>query len=90
MSSCYFKDASGNVVPAHYKTPITDSTRRKVIQYSYHQNTDTSDVVRGHGTHVCGTVAGNIDNSDLYSSMFQFDDIYLDIVHDYLLWTTII
>eukprot|EP00604_Paraphysomonas_vestita_P003992 CAMPEP_0174823980 /NCGR_PEP_ID=MMETSP1107-20130205/29499_1 /TAXON_ID=36770 /ORGANISM="Paraphysomonas vestita, Strain GFlagA" /LENGTH=234 /DNA_ID=CAMNT_0016048927 /DNA_START=90 /DNA_END=791 /DNA_ORIENTATION=- len=34
-------------------------SRRKVVQYSRLSSADTSDVTEGHGTHVCGTVAGD-------------------------------
>lgn len=88
MSSCYFKDKSGNILPAHYKTPITDGSKRKVVQYSYHQNSDSSDVIRGHGTHVCGTIAGYIENSDIYSSTLQltfcFKIVYLLITPTFI------
>lgn len=44
-------------------SPIVDMNRRKVVQYSHLSAADTSDVNQGHGTHVCGTVAGNNQQS---------------------------
>ena len=36
-----------------------DMTRRKVIQYVYDSQTDGSDNLGGHGTHVSGSIVGN-------------------------------
>ncbi len=68
MKSCYFNDPTGNVNPSLYSAPITDASRRKVVQYCYTTSSDAFDLVTGHGTHTCGTAAGSIVNGDLYTS----------------------
>lgn len=56
--SCYFYDSTGLVTRSMYNYPVFNLSKRKVVQYSRLAETDTSDVPSGHGTHVCGTVAG--------------------------------
>jgi len=74
MQSCFFKDNGGNVSPSLYTDPKTQSGKRKVVQYCHTQQSDTTDVSRGHGTHVAGTVAGKIANANLYTDG-QFDGV---------------
>jgi subtilisin family serine protease len=59
MTSCYFFDPTGFVSFSENTAPKFDQSRRKVVQYLHFSDSDTSDVVGGHGTHVCGTVAGS-------------------------------
>lgn len=42
-----------------YKSPKHDWSQRKVVQFTYLPEADKTDVPNGHGTHVCGTVAGS-------------------------------
>ncbi|KAL7576651.1 hypothetical protein ACA910_005584 [Epithemia clementina (nom. ined.)] len=51
LDNCYFRDDA----PMPFGTSF-DLTRRKVVQYVDHVNSGES--VNGHGTHVCGTIAG--------------------------------
>ena len=56
--SCFFIDDSETKTPRSSKeTPQAYPERRKVIQYVNHA--DGRDDPEGHGTHVCGSVAGN-------------------------------
>lgn len=57
-SSCYFYDVAGFASRTTLSTAKPDFTKRKVVQYTYLPEADVSDVNDGHGTHVCGTVAG--------------------------------
>ena len=64
QKSCYFSDENGPVETCVSGDPVTDKKKRKVIQYTVFG--DDEDVKNGHGTHVCGTVAGN-NQEDLYT-----------------------
>jgi subtilisin family serine protease len=56
--SCYFHDDAKGLVPrTTAETAYFDSTRRKVVQYVSYSGSQ-GDSVRGHGSHVAGTVAG--------------------------------
>ena len=63
QKSCYFADKSGPVKTCKSGDPVTDKSKRKVVQYTVFG--DDEDVKNGHGTHVCGTVAGN-NEKNLY------------------------
>lgn len=66
LSSCYFLDTSGNVPFSSCFNAVYDSTKRKVIEYTYLDGySDTIDEVGGHGTHVAGTIVGNIQGADI-------------------------
>jgi len=65
-SSCYFNDKTGRVFRSKINQPIYDRARRKVIMYASALNTDDSDEAGGHGTHVCGTVAGNDNDKYIF------------------------
>lgn len=68
--SCYFKDISGMVSRSNKNSPVVDMSRRKVVQYIYSSQTDTGDSPSGHGTHVCGIVAGSIQNGNLFAGKY--------------------
>ena len=54
---CYFHDAAkGRVQRSAWDAPVTDMGQRKVVQYV--SFVDGGDFVEGHGTHVCGSIAG--------------------------------
>ena len=57
--SCYFISSTTRVKKSLVGAPVLDITQRKIVQYTYLSSTDTVDTVGGHGTHVCGIVAGN-------------------------------
>ena len=69
MQSCYFKDDSGNVAYSSFESPITDHTRRRVVQYCHTSASDNRDVVGGHGTHVAGPAAGQMHHGQIFSGM---------------------
>jgi subtilisin family serine protease len=66
--SCFFRNDDGSIVArSTFYSPTFDLTKRKVIQYINYA--DSSDTEGGHGTHVCGTIAGNI--TDTASSLYK-------------------
>ncbi len=86
VTSCYFSDPSGKVVaPSDISSPKTDTSVRKVVQYTYCMNkqcnSDTSDKSAGHGTHVSGTAVGSILGADLSTSKYLS---CLHLVNEYL------
>jgi subtilisin family serine protease len=61
-----------------YDSPTTDLSRRKIVQYIKRSDSDDSfgyDYANGHGTHVAGTVAGSISDSDSRSFTENFSGI---------------
>ncbi len=68
LSHCFFYDAKGMVAKAASPSTKFDNSFRKVIQYTYPSGGDRDDSAGGHGTHVCGTVAGNPLNADTTTS----------------------
>ena len=62
VQSTFFYDAQHSV---RYNTKKLDPNHRKVALYVPFANKQES-VTAGHGTHVCGTIAGN-SNNDLNS-----------------------
>ena len=85
-SSCYFIDTSQktDIKRSSINDPYVDFSRRKVVQYSHLKNTDTEDLTAGHGTHVCGTVAGYnrkpLSGDGKYSGVAPYAKIaFLDI-----------
>jgi hypothetical protein len=72
LTSCYFSDSNGKVPFSSVYSPVFNTSYRKVIQYTYLVNyTDTMDEVEGHGTHVCGTIVGNLLGGDITTSKFD-------------------
>lgn len=54
MNSCFFSDDTGNVAVTTQTAAAFDLTRRKVVQYVASTGGDSTDLARGHGTHVAG------------------------------------
>lgn len=74
LKSCYFRD-SESLGPFEFGEMVQPS-RRKVIQYVNY--VDESDYENGHGTHVCGTIAGRksedgINETDGFVDGIAFD-----------------
>ena len=70
-TSCYFSDPYRKVNKTSTKWAKPDIRLRKVLQYTYGSGGDKFDVVGGHGTHVCGTVAGNSYDSTTGASLYS-------------------
>jgi subtilisin family serine protease len=69
--SCFFYDDSKKYTSPHVTRStivsfVIEANRRKVIQYV--ANADGFDDRLGHGTHVCGSIAGNSLNEDFKAS----------------------
>lgn len=71
VNSCYFFDKAGRVPPSQPNAPVFNSRLRKVIGYIYNSCGDQTDTSEGHGTHVSGTVAGYLTDSDLSAGMLH-------------------
>lgn len=71
-SSCYFYDEMTGLIP---RTLISatkkDWSKRKVVQFTYLPEADVTDVKNGHGTHVCGIVAGSNLGSASEGSLYN-------------------
>ena len=67
LDQCHrmFANTDGSIMTASsYKSPTVDYTKRKVIQYiNYEDDYDTS---AGHGTHIAGTLVGDITSDSSY------------------------
>jgi hypothetical protein len=64
--SCFFANSDFSLVArSSYRNPKYDLSKRVVIQYIDYAN--SADVSNGHGTHVCGTVAGSVSTTDNYN-----------------------
>jgi hypothetical protein len=71
-SSCYFYDDDLGFAPRTFVSKAQkDWARRKVVQFTYLPEADIIDVKDGHGTHVCGTVAGANTGSANEGSMYD-------------------
>ena len=59
-TSCYFANYSKPpIAKTLISNPKPDLSNSKVAQYVYVPSGETQDNVRGHGTHVCGVLAGS-------------------------------
>jgi hypothetical protein len=73
---CFFSDRSS------FYSPTFDLTKRKVVQYINFANDE--DTLEGHGSHVCGTVAGaslssnTVDNGHAEGAKIAFFDMSID------------
>lgn len=93
VNSCFFRDSNGRVSPSNLQKPNTDKSKRKVIQYSYNGENgagDTNDLEGGHGTHVSGTIVGNIEGADISSGNAIYNGVapnaklvFIDLSTDY-------
>lgn len=64
--SCFFQNSDLSFVErSSYRNPKYDLTKRVVVQYINYA--DSSDVILGHGTHVCGTIAGSTTTTVNYN-----------------------
>lgn len=62
-------------------SPVTDTTKRKVVQYISADTSDSSfgyDYAGGHGTHVAGTIAGKNDDGAGDPVTVVSEDYYSD------------
>ena len=58
-NSCYFSSSGyENVASSTYLSPLVDLLQRKVVSYVAYGDAEDD---TGHGTHVCGTLAGSIE-----------------------------
>jgi hypothetical protein len=95
-ASCFFRQENSaayltgslntnyQVTRSGYSSPITDKTRRKVVQYLMRDTSNSDyaqDYASGHGSHCAGTVAGYIPNDG--SAQDPDDDYYNNCV-DYI------
>eukprot|EP01041_Mallomonas_annulata_P002618 gene2618-5114_t len=78
-TSCYFRDPYRKVNKTLINYAKADYRLRKIIQYTFVSGADALDDVGGHGTHICGIVAGNsygIDPTDsLYSANGKYSGV---------------
>ena len=71
-SSCYFYDEeTGLIRRTLLSAAKKDWSKRKVVQFTYLAEADVTDVKNGHGTHVCGTVAGSNLGSASEGSLYN-------------------
>ncbi|CAM9757487.1 unnamed protein product [Phaeothamnion confervicola] len=64
ISHCDFRESDGSSVAASsWSSPVTDLSRRKVVQYI--SFVDGYDAAGGHGTHVAGTLVGDNPAADI-------------------------
>ena len=63
-NSCFFRDSyHGKVIKSSIDNPQVDHKNRKIVEYiTYSDN--YGDVEAGHGSHVCGTIAGSCMQND--------------------------
>lgn len=77
VQSCFFYDPTGNIAANSIFSPVTNRNLRKIIQYSYLPGCgDNGDIQGGHGTHVCGTIAGNNLNNDITQGILYVSYLY--------------
>lgn len=64
--SCFFENSDSSLVArSSYRNPTYDLSKRVVVQYINFAN--SGDVYNGHGTHVCGTIAGSFSSTVNYN-----------------------
>jgi hypothetical protein len=64
--SCFFSNTDSSLVTrSSYKNPKYDLSKRVVIQYIDYAN--GGDETQGHGSHVCGTIAGSTSTTINYN-----------------------
>ena len=64
VDSCFFWDSNGGSRPGPPLAPVKSTTHRKIVSYQGGHGAgtgDASDGVRGHGTHVVGSIVGSVD-----------------------------
>ena len=67
-NSCYFIDkVHGPVIKSSIEDPVIDTNNRKIVEYITYSG-DSDDVSQGHGSHVCGSIAGYCEPSENQAS----------------------
>ena len=63
-NSCFFIDkVYGKAMKSSIENPKVDHKNRKIVEYITYSGND-NDIVSGHGSHVCGSIAGFCEEND--------------------------